>query len=168
MNENLYNRLPGLIWLLDFLLLLVGRLIIVLIIVINKSCKLFISCLIFLYFHFRKSHWDCNNMYRIRDMATNNIQLRVRSFGYQLEEIWKYWRWVTSIAITPLFLWFFYLLNEISIILNLKFKMTGWVTFGEDGNMNLGTIATIGVLATLILLVLVVVIIFFTHRRQAN
>ena len=46
-----------------------------------------------------------------------------------------------------------------------NFSMKGWVTFGEDGHMNLGTIATIGVLATLILLVLVVVIIFFTHRR---
>ena len=41
----------------------------------------------------------------------------------------------------------------------------GWVTFGDNGALNLGTIATIGVLATLILLVLVVVIIFFTHRR---
>ena len=40
----------------------------------------------------------------------------------------------------------------------------GWVTLGDKG-LNLGTIATIGVLATLILLVLVVVIIFFTHRR---
>ena len=36
----------------------------------------------------------------------------------------------------------------------LNIFMKGWVTFGEDGNMNLGTIATIGVLATLILLVL--------------
>ena len=53
------------------------------------------------------------------------------------------------------------------LAINLKDggNIGGWVTFGEDGNMNLGTIATIGVLATLILLVLVVVIIFFTHRR---
>ena len=55
------------------------------------------------------------------------------------------------------------------LAINLKEPgdLGGWVTFGENGNMNLGTIATIGVLATLILLVLVVVIIFFTHRRWA-
>ncbi len=31
--------------------------------------------------------------------------------------------------------------------------------------MNWGTIATIGVLATLVFLVIVIIIVFFTHRR---
>jgi uncharacterized membrane protein len=55
------------------------------------------------------------------------------------------------------------------LAVNLKEGSTfGWASFGGNGQMNMGTIATIGVLATLVVLVLIIVVIFFTHRRIAE